>query len=143
VNKYALFCYFDGNPPCKPLSRLDLHDIFLFIWHKLNRRDVTLAPYRYNIGNHMKLIIRNLSRETTQTALKAMFDAHGVVQSCTLVMDKETGKSKGFGFVEMPKPAEAKAAMKTLNATEVDGCVIRVKKSELKAVAGSTKERAK
>ncbi len=80
----------------------------------------------------MKLIIRNLSRTTTEAAIKTMFEAHGAVQSCNLVMDKETGQSKGFCFVEMPKAACAKVAMKMLNATEVDGCVIRVKKAEVK-----------
>jgi RNA recognition motif-containing protein len=80
----------------------------------------------------MKLIIRNLSRDTTESALRSLFEAHGAVQACNLVMDKETGKSKGFGFVEMPKSADAKAAMKTLNATQVDGCEIRVKKAEPK-----------
>ena len=79
----------------------------------------------------MKLLIRNLSRATTEATLKAAFEAHGAVQSCTLIIDKETGKSKGFGFVEMPKAADAKAAMKTLNATEIDGCKIRVKKSRI------------
>lgn len=59
-----------------------------------------------------------------------MFEVHGAVQSCSLVMDKETGQSKGFGFVEMPKPGEAKAAIKTLNGLEVDGFKIRVKKAE-------------
>ena len=61
-----------------------------------------------------------------------MFEAHGAVQSCTLVMDKITGKSKGFGFVEMPKQGEAKAAMKTLNGLELQGSKIRVKKEESK-----------
>ena len=70
-----------------------------------------------------------------------MFEAHGAVQACTLIMDKETGKSKGFGFVEMPKATDAKAAMKTLNATEVDGCKIRVKKAELKPTTATTTDR--
>lgn len=61
-----------------------------------------------------------------------MFEAHGTVQSCTLVMDKATGSSKGFGFVEMPKPGEAKAAVKHLNGKEVSNCKIRVKKAESK-----------
>lgn len=52
------------------------------------------------------------------------------MQSCTLVMDKQAGESKGFGFVEMPKAGEAKAAMKTLNGTELDDSKIRVKKAE-------------
>lgn len=59
-----------------------------------------------------------------------MFEAHGTVQSCTLVMDKETGNSKGFGFIEMPKPGDAKAAMKSLNGKDVAGSKIRVKKAE-------------
>ena len=78
----------------------------------------------------MKLLIRNLNRNTTEAELLTMFEVHGDVQSCNLVMDKLTNKSKGFAFVEMPKPGEAKLAMKTLNGQEVDGNRIRVKKSE-------------
>ncbi|MGZ8160523.1 MAG: RNA recognition motif domain-containing protein [Methylobacter sp.] len=78
----------------------------------------------------MKLLIRNLPRTTTEEELRAMFEAHGAVQSCTLVIDKETGISKGFGFVEMPKPGEAKAAVNTLNGKDVAGSKIRVKKAE-------------
>jgi len=59
-----------------------------------------------------------------------MFEAYGMVQSCNLVIDKATGGSKGFGFVEMPKPGEAKAAMKNLNGKDVAGSKIRVKKAE-------------
>jgi RNA recognition motif-containing protein len=80
----------------------------------------------------MKILIRNLARTTTETELQTLFEAFGVVQSCNLVMDKETGKSKGFGFIEMPKPGEAKAAMKSLNGKEVAGSKIRVKKAEEK-----------
>ncbi len=78
----------------------------------------------------MKLIIRNLARTTTEAEIKKMFSAHGTVQSCSLVMDKKTGISKGFGFIEMPKPGDAKAAMKNLNGKEVAGSKIRVKKAE-------------
>ncbi len=90
----------------------------------------------------MKLIIRNLSRSTTEAALRAMFEAHGAVQECTMIMDKETGESKGFAFVEMPKAAAAKVAMKALNATEVDECKIRVKKAELKPKTTTPADRA-
>ncbi|MCP4128002.1 MAG: RNA-binding protein [Gammaproteobacteria bacterium] len=85
----------------------------------------------------MKLLIRNLARTTTETALQDLFEAHGAVQSCTLVMDKKTGVSKGFGFVEMPKQGEAKAAMKSLNNRDVDGSRIRVKKAQPKPDAAS------
>jgi RNA recognition motif-containing protein len=92
-----------------------------------------IVPYLCSLpqyGSPMKLLIRNLSRNTTEAELQALFEPHGVVQSCTLVMDKVSGLSKGFGFVEMPKHGEAKAAVKLLNAAEVAGSKIRVKKAE-------------
>ena len=82
------------------------------------------------IGANMKIMVRNLSRDTTEAELLVMFSEYGSVQYCTLVMDKETGKSKGFGFVEMPRAGEARAAIKELNYLEVDGNRIRVKKAE-------------
>jgi RNA recognition motif-containing protein len=78
----------------------------------------------------MKLIIRNLARTTTQESLSTLFTEIGLVQSCTLVIDKVTGKSKGFAFVEMPKNGEAKIAIGKLNNIELDGSKIRVKKAE-------------
>lgn len=75
----------------------------------------------------MKLLIRNLARTTTEDELQAMFAAFGAVQSCNLVLDKKTGGSKGFGFIEMPRAGEAKAAMKSLNGKAVDGSTLRVK----------------
>jgi len=83
-------------------------------------------------GNPMKLLIRNLARSTTEAEIKDMFDDYGTVQSCTLVIDKKTGGSKGFGFVEMPKRGEAKAAMKNINGKDVAGNKIRVKSAESK-----------
>ena len=80
----------------------------------------------------MKLLVRNLARTTTEAELKDLFEEYGVVQSCTLVMDKNSGQSKGFGFVEMPKTGEAKAAMKNLNGRYVAEKAIRVKKAEPK-----------
>ena len=86
----------------------------------------------------MKLLIRNLSRATTVEELRALFEAHGVVQSCNLVTDRNTGVSKGFGFVEMPRPGDAKAAMKTLNGKQIAGSMIRVKKAEQKKIADTS-----
>jgi len=80
----------------------------------------------------MKLIIRNLARSISEVVLKKLFDEYGKVQSCNLVLDKVTGKSKGFAFVEMPNPGEAKAAMKNLNGKEIAHSKIRVKKAETK-----------
>jgi len=78
----------------------------------------------------MKLLVRNLDRSTTEEQLKDLFEAFGSVQSCNLVVDQATGLSKGFGFVEMPKAGEAKAAMKNLNDTMLGNSLIRVKKAE-------------
>ena len=80
----------------------------------------------------MKLLVRNLARSTTEDEVRTLFETHGVVQSCTLVMDQHSGESKGFGFVEMPRPGDAKAAMKVLNNAEVAGNNIRVKKAQAK-----------
>lgn len=84
----------------------------------------------------MKLLIRNLARSTTEAELKVMFETYGAVQSCSLVMDKASGGSKGFGFVEMPKAGDAKAAAKSLNGKDVAGNKIRVKKAEPAADQG-------
>ena len=86
----------------------------------------------------MKLLIRNLTRTTTKAELRTMFEVHGTVQYCSLVMDKKTGASKGFGFVEMPKAGNAKAAIKNLNGKEVAGSKIRVKKAKQKQEVGNS-----
>ncbi|MBT0587405.1 RNA recognition motif domain-containing protein [Alteromonas oceanisediminis] len=78
----------------------------------------------------MKLLVRNLSRSTTQQTLTALFSEYATLQSCNLVMDKNTGESKGFGFVEIPKVGEAKVVINTLNGATLDGSKIRVKKAE-------------
>jgi RNA recognition motif-containing protein len=77
----------------------------------------------------MKILVRNLARETREEDLQALFATFGAVQFCNLVMDKDTGLSKGFGFVEMPKAGEAKIAIKALNNKSVDGMKIRAKRA--------------
>ena len=81
----------------------------------------------------MKLLIRNLARTTTEAELREMFEGYGTVQSCSLVLDKETGSSKGFGFVEMPDNSEADAAIKGLNETEFKGRKITVNQAKPKS----------
>ena len=88
----------------------------------------------------MKLLIRNLARTTTEEELRALFEVYGKVQSCSLVLDKKTDRSKGFGFVEMPSPGESKAATKNLNGKDVDGNSIRVKKAQPKFDRDQSKE---
>jgi len=78
----------------------------------------------------MKILFRNLARITTEAELKSLFEAHGTVESCTLVLDRETGLSKGFGFAEMPNEDEANAAISALNGSSVGNSKIRVKEAE-------------
>jgi len=78
----------------------------------------------------MKLLVRNLSRSTTEQEIRILFSAHGSVTECNLVLDQETGKSKGFAFVEMPNESEAKSALSTLHETRVAKNRIRVKTAQ-------------
>jgi cold-inducible RNA-binding protein len=68
-----------------------------------------------------KLYVGNLGYGVTSSDLEKMFTAHGIVQSAQVIMDRDTGRSKGFGFVEMGSDAEAQAAITALNGTEADG----------------------
>jgi RNA recognition motif-containing protein len=70
-----------------------------------------------------------MSRKTTEEDLRGLFEPFGSVQSCVIVNDAETGVSKGFGFVDMPKAGDAKAAIHHLNGHELDGEAIRVKRA--------------
>ena len=78
----------------------------------------------------MKILVRNLSRDTTEAELLSLFKEYGAVQYCKLTMDRATKTSKGFGFVEMPRVGEAKVAIKMLNAKEIGGSKIRVKRAD-------------
>ncbi|EKF9277600.1 RNA-binding protein [Vibrio cholerae] len=75
----------------------------------------------------MKLLVRNLARTTTEHDIRKLFSEHGSVTECTLVLDQETGLSKGFAFVEMPEASEAKTAIAALNMANVAKSKIRVK----------------
>ncbi|MDN2483305.1 RNA recognition motif domain-containing protein [Vibrio agarivorans] len=75
----------------------------------------------------MKLLVRNLARTTTEQELRVLFSEHGSVTVCNLVLDQETGLSKGFAFVEMPNDEEAKVALEALNMASVAKSKIRVR----------------
>ena len=68
----------------------------------------------------MKLIALNLPRDFDEQALANLFKAHGNIKSCTIVMDEKTGKSKGFGFVEMALAHEGEIAIKELHGSRVE-----------------------
>jgi RNA recognition motif-containing protein len=84
-------------------------------------------------GNFMskKLYVGNLNYQTSSSDLQQLFAAHGVVNSAQIIDDRDTGRSKGFGFVEMENEVEAQAATAALNGSEHAGRTLTV--SEAKA----------
>lgn len=74
----------------------------------------------------MNIYVGNLSPEVSEEALREAFEAFGKIESVRIIMDRFTGKSRGFGFVEMPEQAEAEAAIEGLNETELQGKTITV-----------------
>lgn len=78
----------------------------------------------------MKLYVGNLSFDTTEAQLRDMFAAHGEVSSAALVMDRDTGRPRGFGFVEFPDAANAQAAITALNGQEVGGRSLTVNEAK-------------
>jgi RNA recognition motif-containing protein len=79
-----------------------------------------------------KIYVGNLSYNTTESELESLFGAHGSVQSAQIISDKMTGRSKGFGFVEMGSDEEAQAAIAALNGQEVDGRTLTVNEAKPK-----------
>jgi RNA recognition motif-containing protein len=74
----------------------------------------------------MKLYVGNLSFETTENDLQDLFEQHGQVSETSLMMDRMTGKSRGFAFITMNDDTQAKAAMAALNGKELNGRALNV-----------------
>ncbi|NBC09507.1 MAG: RNA-binding protein [Bacteroidetes bacterium] len=78
----------------------------------------------------MNIFVARLNYDTQEADLQYAFEEFGVVDSAKIIMDRSTGRSKGFGFVEMPNDEEAQAAIDALNDQELDGRTIVVKEAE-------------
>ena len=74
----------------------------------------------------MRIYVGNLSYESTEDDLQEAFSAHGQVESVTIIRDRDTGRSKGFAFVEMPSSDEAQASINEMNGKEVQGRALTV-----------------
>lgn len=74
----------------------------------------------------MNIYCGNLNWQTTEADLQAAFEAYGQVSSVTIIKDRYTGQSRGFGFIEMPNDSEGHAAIDGLNGKELDGRTLRV-----------------
>jgi RNA recognition motif-containing protein len=79
-----------------------------------------------------KLYVGNLSYGVTDAALQEMFAPHGSVQSAQVIMDRDTGRSKGFGFVEMGNEQEARTAIAAMNGKEIEGRALTVNEARPK-----------
>ena len=83
-----------------------------------------------------KLYVGNLAYSVADSDLEQMFAAHGTVQSAQVIMDRDTGRSKGFGFVEMGSDQEAQAAIAAMNGKEVEGRSLTVNEARPKEGGG-------
>jgi RNA recognition motif-containing protein len=83
-----------------------------------------------------KLYVGNLAYGVSDSDLQQMFEAHGTVESAQVIMDRDTGRSKGFGFVEMGSDQEAQAAIAALNGKESDGRALTVNEARPKEGGG-------
>jgi RNA recognition motif-containing protein len=84
----------------------------------------------------MKIYAGHLSYETTEEDLRLAFEAFGKVESVTIIKDKYSDRSKGFGFVEMPTAAEAQAAIEGLNGKDLKGKTINVNEARPRTEGG-------
>ena len=83
-----------------------------------------------------KLYVGNLSYDVTDSDLSRMFEPHGTVRSAQVIMDRDEGRSKGFGFVEMQSDQEAQAAIDALNGKDSGGRALTVNIAKPKAEGG-------
>jgi len=79
------------------------------------------------------LYVGNLPHSTTEAELRNLFEAHGAVEKVTLVTDRDTGRSRGFGFVEMTNASEADKAIASLNGTDLGGRTLTINEAKPKA----------
>ncbi len=87
----------------------------------------------------VNIYVGNLSYEATQDDLRQAFESHGEVSSVSIIMDKMTGRSRGFGFVEMPDPKAGEAAVAALNLQEIRGRAMNVNEAKPKTPGGASR----
>tara|TARA_B100001750_G_scaffold217978_1_gene203733 strand:- start:441 stop:710 length:270 start_codon:yes stop_codon:yes gene_type:complete len=78
----------------------------------------------------MNIYVGNLSFQLSENDLNSAFEEYGQVDSTKIITDRETGRSKGFGFIEMPNQEEAEKAIEGLNGKELDGRAVKVNESK-------------
>jgi cold-inducible RNA-binding protein len=109
---------------------------------KINERVRNRAPKAFSdVGGAMskKIYVGNLSYTVTEDQVKELFAPHGAVESVKFIRDKESGRFKGFGFVEMTNPDEAAKAVSTLHGTEYEGRKIVVSEAHERPEGGGNR----
>jgi RNA recognition motif-containing protein len=86
-----------------------------------------------------KLYVGNLTYGVTDSTLEQMFGAHGTVESAQVIMDRDTGRSKGFGFVEMKTDQEAQAAIAAMNGKDFEGRALTVNEAKPREDRGGSR----
>ncbi len=89
----------------------------------------------------MRLYVGNLSYSTKEADLRKMFEEFGELASVAVISDRDTGRSKGFGFVEFTNDEDAKAAMDDLNGKDVDGRVLKINEARPREEGGGGRPR--
>lgn len=84
----------------------------------------------------MRIYVGNLNYDTTDETLLALFKEHGEVESAKVVKDNYSGRSRGFGFIEMPDSGEAQKAIEAVNGQEVDGRALKVNEARPRGKGG-------
>ncbi|MBN1764399.1 MAG: RNA-binding protein [Sedimentisphaerales bacterium] len=83
-----------------------------------------------------KLYVGNMSYDVSNADLEQMFSAHGTVESAQIINDRDSGRSKGFGFVEMSNDAEAQAAIQALDGKDCQGRALKVNEAKPRTTSG-------
>jgi RNA recognition motif-containing protein len=84
----------------------------------------------------MDIYVGNMSYTTTAETLRALFEQHGAVASSKIVLDRETGRPRGFGFIEMPNDDEGRAAIAAIDGKEFEGRTLKVNQAQPKQPRG-------
>lgn len=88
-----------------------------------------------------KLYVGNLSFQTSESGLREEFEKHGAVTSCDIITDRETGRSRGFAFVEFEDAAHADAAQQAMDGKDLDGRALRVNEAQQRERSGPRQNR--
>ena len=83
-----------------------------------------------------KLFVGNIPHSTTEAELRALFEPHGAIEQVSIVTDRDTGRSRGFAFVEMTEKRDAETAIAQLNGAELNGRAINVNEARPKPAGG-------